>query len=217
MFDVGFWEMAFIGVIALVVIGPQRLPGVARSVGMWVGKGRRMIADVKSDVKKEMNAHDLAAVKEFKDELTSASKDFKNMAESTTASVDKSIGLKDEANQIKNALDGSSKKVSKKRGSKKPKGNKSGAKTSGAKKSAGKKATAKKAVAKNSGLKKKAAGKRTAQKKAATKPAVKANTKKTSTKKTSAKKAPVRKPSTTARSKKTKAKTMAKTKNKTRK
>ena len=40
MFDVGFWEMAFIGVIALVVIGPERLPGVARSVGLWVGKGQ---------------------------------------------------------------------------------------------------------------------------------------------------------------------------------
>jgi sec-independent protein translocase protein TatB len=44
MFDIGFWEMAFIGVIALVVIGPERLPGVARTAGLWVGKARRMPA-----------------------------------------------------------------------------------------------------------------------------------------------------------------------------
>ena len=77
MFDVGFWEMAFIGVIALVVIGPERLPGVARTAGLWVGKGRRMLNEVMADVKKEMKEYDdneygLKQVKALSDDLKSA-------------------------------------------------------------------------------------------------------------------------------------------------
>jgi len=77
MFDVGFWEMAFIGVIALVVIGPQRLPGAARTAGMWVGKARRMIAEVKSDIKREMDQHDtLSEMTDLKRELSDATREI---------------------------------------------------------------------------------------------------------------------------------------------
>jgi len=43
MFDVGFWELALIGVVALIIVGPERLPGVVRTAGRWVGKGRRIL------------------------------------------------------------------------------------------------------------------------------------------------------------------------------
>ncbi|MCK5263138.1 MAG: twin-arginine translocase subunit TatB, partial [Gammaproteobacteria bacterium] len=46
MFDVGFWEILMILILALVVIGPERLPGAARTLGLWVGKGRRYIEGV---------------------------------------------------------------------------------------------------------------------------------------------------------------------------
>lgn len=81
MFDVGFWEMAFIGVIALVVIGPERLPGVARNVGLWVGKGRRMLNEVMSDVKKEMREYDIEQVKDLRDDLKVAGNEFKKSIE----------------------------------------------------------------------------------------------------------------------------------------
>jgi sec-independent protein translocase protein TatB len=55
MFDVGFWEIALIGVIALLVIGPERLPGVARTVGQWVGKARSFMSYVQADFKAEIN------------------------------------------------------------------------------------------------------------------------------------------------------------------
>ena len=55
MFDVGFWEIFLIMVLALVVIGPERLPGAARTVGLWVGKTRRYIEGVKSDVEDEFD------------------------------------------------------------------------------------------------------------------------------------------------------------------
>ena len=55
MFDIGFWEIAIIGVIALIVIGPEKLPSVARNVGAWVGKGKRLISSVQTDINRELN------------------------------------------------------------------------------------------------------------------------------------------------------------------
>ena len=59
MFDIGFWEIAIIGVVGLVVIGPERLPGVARTLGTWVGKTRRFINQVKTDVSSELKQEEL--------------------------------------------------------------------------------------------------------------------------------------------------------------
>jgi sec-independent protein translocase protein TatB len=58
MFDIGFMEMALIGVVALVVIGPERLPGVARTVGQWVGSARRFMSSVQADINLEVNKAD---------------------------------------------------------------------------------------------------------------------------------------------------------------
>lgn len=62
MFDVGFWELMLIGVVALLVIGPQRLPAVARTVGLWVGRGKRMISSVKADIDQEIRAEELKRI-----------------------------------------------------------------------------------------------------------------------------------------------------------
>jgi len=59
MFDVGFWEILLILVLALVVLGPERLPQAARTVGYWVGKARRYIEGVKSEVEKEFDSGEL--------------------------------------------------------------------------------------------------------------------------------------------------------------
>ena len=59
MFDIGFWEIGIIGLVALVVIGPERLPGVARTVGKWVGGGRRMVSALKEDIEKEIEIEEL--------------------------------------------------------------------------------------------------------------------------------------------------------------
>ena len=55
MFDVGFWEILFILVLALVVIGPERLPGAARKAGFFIGKARRYIEGVRSEVESELD------------------------------------------------------------------------------------------------------------------------------------------------------------------
>ena len=58
MFDIGFMEITLIGVVALVVIGPERLPGVARTVGQWMGSARRFMSSVQADINLEVNKAD---------------------------------------------------------------------------------------------------------------------------------------------------------------
>jgi sec-independent protein translocase protein TatB len=58
MFDIGFWELSLIGVVALLVIGPERLPGVARTVGGWVGTAKRFVGAVKNDINTEVSKAD---------------------------------------------------------------------------------------------------------------------------------------------------------------
>jgi sec-independent protein translocase protein TatB len=59
MFDIGFWEIMLISILAMVVIGPERLPGVARTAGHWFGKARRFVEGVKSDVESEFDTTEL--------------------------------------------------------------------------------------------------------------------------------------------------------------
>lgn len=64
MFDIGFSELVVIGVVALIVIGPERLPTVARTAGLWVGKARQFLATVKADIDREIKAAELKKVME---------------------------------------------------------------------------------------------------------------------------------------------------------
>jgi len=62
MFDVGFWEILLILVLALVIIGPERLPGAARKAGFFVGKARRYIEGVRSEVESEFDVNEFKRV-----------------------------------------------------------------------------------------------------------------------------------------------------------
>ena len=64
MFDVGFFELMLIGIVALLVVGPERLPKVARAAGMWLGRGRRFIGSVKDDIDRELKADELRQILE---------------------------------------------------------------------------------------------------------------------------------------------------------
>jgi sec-independent protein translocase protein TatB len=81
MFDIGFSELMVIGVVALVVIGPERLPKVARTLGHLFGRLQRYVAQVKSDINREMEMADLGTVKkEFESAARSFESDFKSQA-----------------------------------------------------------------------------------------------------------------------------------------
>ena len=69
MFDIGFWELALIGVVALLVVGPDRLPGLARTVGLWVGRIRRYVGTVRDDIEREIQADELKKMLEKTSDL----------------------------------------------------------------------------------------------------------------------------------------------------
>ena len=59
MFEGGFWELSLIFVIALVVFGPERLPGLARTVGLWVGKMRATLRGFNEQLERELAAEEM--------------------------------------------------------------------------------------------------------------------------------------------------------------
>lgn len=75
MIDLGVSKIALIGAVALIVIGPEKLPRVARTVGMLLGKAQRYIADVKAEVSKSIELDEL---KKMKDTMQEAASDVEN-------------------------------------------------------------------------------------------------------------------------------------------
>ena len=59
MFDIGFWELSLVMIIALLVVGPDRLPGLMRTLGLWVGRARRTLQSVQEEVRRELAAEEL--------------------------------------------------------------------------------------------------------------------------------------------------------------
>lgn len=79
MFDVSFGELLLIGAVALVVLGPERLPTVARTVGALVGRAQRFVASVKADIQQEAN---IAGLDGLRQDLSDAASAFQNRIES---------------------------------------------------------------------------------------------------------------------------------------
>jgi sec-independent protein translocase protein TatB len=75
MFDVGFSELVLIAVVAMIVIGPERLPKVARTAGALLGRMQRYVNNVKSEVEREMQFEDL---KKLQQEIQVHSKQVEN-------------------------------------------------------------------------------------------------------------------------------------------
>ncbi|HAI70236.1 MAG TPA: twin-arginine translocase subunit TatB [Gammaproteobacteria bacterium] len=59
MFDIGFWEICIIAIIALIVFGPEKLPGAARTAGLWIGRIRRMVTTVRQDIDRELHLQEM--------------------------------------------------------------------------------------------------------------------------------------------------------------
>ena len=59
MFDVGFSELILLGIVALVVLGPEKLPHAARMAGAWLGKIKRAVVDIQAEIEKEVSAAEL--------------------------------------------------------------------------------------------------------------------------------------------------------------
>ena len=88
MFDFSIGELGVIGAVALVVLGPERLPKVARTVGEWVGKAQRYVAQVKSDINREM---ELAELKKLQEQAREAAQSVKSSVESAVSGVESEV------------------------------------------------------------------------------------------------------------------------------
>jgi sec-independent protein translocase protein TatB len=64
MFDIGFWEIALISVVGLIVLGPERLPTAIRSVMQWINTAKSMANSVKSEITEELKLHELNEMNE---------------------------------------------------------------------------------------------------------------------------------------------------------
>ena len=95
MFDVGFSEMLVIAVVALVVIGPEKLPGVAKTVGSWFGRLQRYVNDVKADINREIELEELRKFKtQFEEAAQSLDSGFRsevNQAEASMQSIGQAV------------------------------------------------------------------------------------------------------------------------------
>ena len=59
MFDIGFWEIMLIAVVALVVVGPERLPRVIRVTGLWIGRATASLQSVRNEISRELRADEI--------------------------------------------------------------------------------------------------------------------------------------------------------------
>ncbi len=73
MFDIGFSELMVIGIVALLVIGPERLPKVARTLGHLLGRAQRYVNDVKTDINREIQLDEL---KKLQSQVTDSAREL---------------------------------------------------------------------------------------------------------------------------------------------
>jgi sec-independent protein translocase protein TatB len=103
MFDIGFSEILVVGFVALIVIGPERLPKVARTLGHMFGRLQRYVNEVKADINREMELDELrklqsevhSAARDFEQSVTKAAHDVQSGVRSVEAELNAAAGASD--------------------------------------------------------------------------------------------------------------------------
>jgi sec-independent protein translocase protein TatB len=88
MFDFSFGELAVISAVALVVLGPERLPKVARTVGEWAGKAQRYVSQVKADINREM---EVAELRKLQEQARGIAREFETSVQSEVKGIESSL------------------------------------------------------------------------------------------------------------------------------
>ncbi|MFZ5485022.1 MAG: Sec-independent protein translocase protein TatB [Pseudomonadota bacterium] len=103
MFDIGFTELLVIGVVALLVIGPERLPKVARTAGAWMGRLNRYVSEVKGDINRELRMEELRKLQE---EMKASAQKYELMAAETGQEIKREVDQVDKVIQAMSLTDG---------------------------------------------------------------------------------------------------------------
>jgi sec-independent protein translocase protein TatB len=88
MFDIGFSELMVIGLVALIVIGPEKLPRVARTLGHLTGRLQRYVSDVKADINREIELEEL---RKMRDSMEKAATDMQSSVSSELAKTESEL------------------------------------------------------------------------------------------------------------------------------
>lgn len=117
MFDIGFAELLLIGVIALLVLGPERLPHAARMAGAWMGKIRRSFVEIQAQIEQEVHAEELrkriqeemdkSGLKELENELKDGVKEAETAGQEMQSELSKDLGLEGFSEAEKKAIEDS--------------------------------------------------------------------------------------------------------------
>ncbi len=104
MFDIGFSELLIVAVVALIVLGPEKLPTAVRTVGLWVGKIRRSVASIQSEISEELRLDELrrqAAIEkdELERELNEMRQPYRNTTEQDRSSAFESAPEEDSSSK----------------------------------------------------------------------------------------------------------------------
>jgi sec-independent protein translocase protein TatB len=94
VFDIGFSELVVIGLVALIVIGPERLPRVARTVGHLIGRLQRYVNDVKADINREIELEEL---RKMRDSMQQAASQFESSVSAEATKVETELNKSVEA------------------------------------------------------------------------------------------------------------------------
>ncbi len=86
MFDIGFSELLLVGIVALVVLGPDRLPGAVRTAGLWIGRIKRSFSAIKAEVEREIGADEIRR-QLHNEQILELEREMKAMKESLNASI----------------------------------------------------------------------------------------------------------------------------------
>ncbi|MBE0619654.1 MAG: twin-arginine translocase subunit TatB [Burkholderiales bacterium] len=108
MFDIGFSELIVVALVALVVIGPERLPRVARTIGALLGRAQRYVNDVKTDIQREVDLDEFKdirstfqdAAKSVQQSVSEVGKELQEAGKSLNQSVSGSVESKDEPERL---------------------------------------------------------------------------------------------------------------------
>lgn len=109
MFDIGFLELLIIAVVALLVLGPERLPKAARTAGLWIGKIKRSVSGMQREINAQLEAEELRQKldeqqKKLDDSLNRARQDVEGLAGTDPSSDEASRRLKDAEQTLDNAI-----------------------------------------------------------------------------------------------------------------
>ncbi len=94
MFDIGFSELLVIGLVALIVIGPEKLPRMARTLGHLAGRLQRYVADVKADINREIELEEL---RKMRDSMQQAASNFESSVQSEVSKTETELNKAVEA------------------------------------------------------------------------------------------------------------------------